>query len=119
MSLILYIALGLITGIISGLLGIGGGIIVIPALVYIFKMSQHQAQGTTLAFLVLPIGLLAALVYYKQGYVDIKAAMFICIGFFIGGLFGAKMAIGIPDIVLRKIFAVALLLTSVKMFFSK
>jgi uncharacterized protein len=119
MSLILYIALGLIAGIISGLLGIGGGIIVIPALVYIFKMTQHQAQGTTLAFLVLPIGLLAAIVYYKQGYVDIKAAMFICIGFFIGGLFGAKMAIGISDIVLRKVFAVALLLISVKMFFSK
>jgi uncharacterized protein len=115
----LYIALGLIAGIASGLLGIGGGIIVIPALVYIFKMTQHQAQGTTLAFLVLPIGLLAAIVYYKQGYVDIKAAMFICLGFFVGGLFGAKMAVGISDLVLRKVFAVALFLTSVKMFFSK
>lgn len=69
-----YILLGLVAGILSGLIGIGGGIIIIPVLVFIFGFSQHMAQGTTLALLVPPIGILAALMYYKQGYVDVKVA---------------------------------------------
>lgn len=112
--------MGLLAGTLSGLLGIGGGIIIIPALVYLFKMSQHQAQGTTLALMVPPIGLLAAWIYYKQGYVAIKPALLICLGFVIGGLLGAKVATGISDVILKKIFGVALLVLSIKMiFFSK
>lgn len=84
-----------------------------------FGMSQHQAQGTTLALLVPPVGLLAALTYYKQGYVDLKIAAFICIGFFLGGFLGAKLAIGLSNVILEKVFGVALLLIAVKMIFFK
>ena len=85
MNIPAYLLLGLVTGIFSGLIGIGGAIIIIPSLVLLFGLSQHTAQGTTLALMVPPIGLLAAWVYYKQGFVDLKIAAFVCIGFFIGG----------------------------------
>ncbi len=119
MNIFLYILLGVIAGIFSGLIGIGGAIIIIPALVLLFGLSQHAAQGTTLALMVPPIGLLAALAYYKQGFVDLKIAAFVCIGFFIGGLLGAKFALGIPEMILKKIFGVVLLAVSVKMILGK
>ncbi len=119
MNIFFYVLLGAVAGILSGLIGIGGGIIIVPALVMFFGLSQHSAQGTTLALMVPPIGLLAALAYYKQGYVDLKIAAFVCLGFFLGGLLGAKFAIGIPDMVLKKIFGVVLLLISIKMIFGK
>ncbi|MBN1902971.1 sulfite exporter TauE/SafE family protein [Candidatus Sumerlaeota bacterium] len=119
MNIFLYILLGLTAGIVSGLIGIGGGVILVPALIMLFGFSQHQAQGTTLALMVPPIGLLAAWTYYAKGYVDLKIAMFICIGFFVGGLFGAKIATAISPTCLKKIFGVALFLISVKMIFFK
>jgi uncharacterized membrane protein YfcA len=119
MKIFLYLLLGLLTGTLSGLFGIGGAIIIIPSLVLIFGLTQHMAQGTTLALMVPPIGLLAAWTYYKQGYVDFKIAGFICLGFFIGGLIGAKLAINIPEQTLRKIFGVFLLLVSIRMIFTK
>jgi uncharacterized protein len=82
-------------------------------------MSQHQAQGTTLAMLIPPIGLLAAWTYYRAGYVDVPAAAYICLGFVVGGLIGAKVATNLPSPVLQKIFGIALLLISLKMIFSK
>jgi len=102
MNIFLYVLLGVVAGIFSGLIGIGGGIVIVPALVLLFGLSQHTAQGTTLALMVPPIGLLAALAYYKQGFVDLKIAAFICVGFFIGGLLGAKFAVGIPEMILKK-----------------
>lgn len=84
-DIVLYLFLGLVAGVFSGLIGVGGGIIIVPALILLFGMCQHQAQGTTLALLVPPIGLLAAWTYYKQGYVDLRIATFICIGFFLRG----------------------------------
>jgi uncharacterized protein len=119
MNIFLYILLGVVAGIFSGLIGIGGGIIIVPALVLLFGLSQHSAQGTTLALMVPPIGLLAALAYYKQGFVDLKIAAFICVGFFIGGLFGAKFALGIPETILKKIFGIVLLAVSIRMIFGK
>jgi len=116
---LLYLLLGLIAGTLSGLIGIGGGVLVVPALVFLFGLSQHQAQGTTLALLVPPIGFLAAWTYYKQGYVDPRIAAFICIGFFFGGLLGAKLATGLSNVVLERIFGVALLLIALKMIFAK
>jgi uncharacterized protein len=113
------ITLGVIAGALSGLIGIGGGIIIIPALVLIFGLSQKMAQGTTLALLIPPIGLLAAITYYKQGYVDIRIAAIIIIGFIIGSLFGAKLAVKLPVEMLSKVFAVTLILIGVKMLFSK
>jgi uncharacterized membrane protein YfcA len=115
---LLYILLGLIAGALSGLIGIGGGIIIVPALIFIFGFTQHQAQGTTLALMVPPIGLLAAWAYYTQGYVDIRVAAWVCAGFIVGGFFGAKIATAIPNMVLQKIFGGALLLISLKMLFT-
>jgi uncharacterized membrane protein YfcA len=118
MSILLYLILGLVAGILSGLIGIGGGTIIVPALVFLFGLSQHLAQGTTLALLVPPIGILAAWTYYKQGYVDLHIAALICLGFFFGGLLGAKFATKLSDLALERVFGIALLLISLKMIFA-
>jgi len=118
-DILLYLLLGVVAGTFSGLIGIGGGVIIVPALIYLFGLSQHQAQGTTLALLVPPIGLLAAWTYYTQGYVDVKIAAFVCMGFFFGGLLGAKLATGLSNVVLQKVFGGALLLIGLKMLFAK
>jgi hypothetical protein len=112
---ILFVVLGVIAGTLSGLIGIGGGVIIIPTLVFLFGFSQQQAQGTTLALLVPPIGILAAWTYYKAGFVDLKAAGFICIGFVAGSFLGAKIATGLTSQQLERIFGVVLLLISIKM----
>jgi uncharacterized membrane protein YfcA len=119
MIILAYVILGIIAGVLSGLIGIGGGIIILPALVFLFGFSQHSAQGTTLALLVPPIGILAAWTYYKQGYVDLKISGFICLGFLLGGLLGARFATGLSDIMLERIFAISLLLISLKMLFAR
>ena len=119
MIIIFYILLGILAGGLSGLIGIGGGIIIVPALVFLFGMSQQSAQGTTLALLVPPIGILAAMQYYKQGHVDIRVAIFIIIGFLLGSFLGSKLALFIPTNILTKVFAVTLFLIAIKMFFSK
>lgn len=118
-NIVLYIFLGLASGILSGLIGIGGGIIIIPALVLLFGFSQQLAQGTTLALMVPPIGILAAYTYYKHGFVDLQVAAFICLGFIFGGLFGAKIATALPNIILERIFGVSLFLISLKMIFAR
>ncbi len=107
---ILYISIGLFAGAISGLIGIGGGVVVVPALLYIFKFSQHTAQGTTLAMMIPPIGILAALAYHKQGHVDLLVAGLLCLGFVLGGYLGAKLALGVPEVILSKIFGVCLVM---------
>ena len=118
-NIFLYLLLGLAAGVISGLIGIGGGTIIVPVLVFLFGLSQHEAQGTTLALLVPPIGFLAAWTYYKEGYVDLRIASLICLGFFFGGLLGAKLATRLSSIVLERVFGIALFLISLKMIFSK
>jgi uncharacterized membrane protein YfcA len=118
-NIILYLLLGLVAGTFSGLIGIGGGTIIVPVLVFLFGLSQHQAQGTTLALLVPPIGFLAAWTYYEQGYVDLRIASLICIGFFFGGLIGAKFAVKLSNVALERVFGGALLLISLKMIFAK
>ena len=119
MTQVLYVVLGVVAGICGGMFGIGGGAILIPALVFIFGLTQHQAQGTTLAILVPPIGLLAALRYYQSGNVKLSIAAFVCIGFFIGGLIGANFVQGLPDSLLKKMFGIFFLLISLQMIFSK
>lgn len=119
MSQVLYIILGIVAGIFGGMFGIGGGTILIPALVYLFGLTQLQAQGTTLAIMVPPIGLLAALRYYYSGNVKLSMAAFICLGFFVGGLVGANFVQNMPEPLLKKIFGVFLLLISLRMIFIK
>jgi len=104
-----------LAGVLSGFLGIGGGSILIPAFVFLLGMSQHQAQGTTLALMVPPIGLLAAWRYYIAGDVKIKVALWVCIGFFLGALVGAEFVQKIPDLLLKRIFGLLLLFISLRM----
>lgn len=115
----LFILLGLVAGLLSGLIGIGGGVIIVPALLFLFGFSQHQAQGTTLALMVPPIGLSAAWTYYKQGNVNFEVALLICAGFFLGGFIGARFATGLSNVALERIFGVAMLLIGVKMLVAK
>jgi len=100
----LLVLLGLAAGMLSGLIGIGGGVIIIPALVLLFGLTQHQAQGTTLALLIPPIGILAAWTYYKQGFVDVRIALFIALGFVAGSYFGARVATRFSDVTLERVF---------------
>ena len=109
----LYILLGLAVGALSGVVGIGGGILLIPALVYFFHMSQHKAQGTSLGALLAPIGVLAFWQYYKAGNADIQAALLIGTGFLIGGYFGGLWAQQLPELALRRIFGTLLLLIGI------
>jgi uncharacterized protein len=118
-NIIPYLLLGLAAGILSGLVGIGGGILIVPALVFLFGFSQQQAQGTTLALLVPPIGILAAWTYYKHGFVDIKVAALIAAGFIIGSLLGARFVTGLPNSTLEKVFGTFLVLIGLKMIFGK
>jgi uncharacterized protein len=118
-SAMLYVLLGLAAGALSGLIGIGGGVLIVPALVFLFGLGQHQAQGTTLALLVPPIGLLAAWTYYRHGYVDLRIAALVAAGFFLGGFLGGRLAVGLSNALLGRIFGVALLLISLKMIFAR
>jgi uncharacterized membrane protein YfcA len=118
-DILIYLIIGLCAGILSGLIGIGGGIIIIPILVLLLGFTQHEAQGTTLALMVPPVGILAAWTYYKHGHVNLPVACFICIGFLFGGLIGAKIATGITGPILQKIFGGALFLVSLRMIFFK
>jgi uncharacterized membrane protein YfcA len=110
-----FIALGLVAGALSGMIGLGGGVFIVPALVLLFGFSQHRAEGTTLALLIPPIGILAVLPYFKSGWVDVRAAGLICVGFVLGGWLGGQLATGVSEVVLRRIFASALLVIATRL----
>ena len=110
-----YIVLGLLVGVLAGLVGIGGGIVIVPALVYLGGMTQHRAQGTSLGALLAPIGALAFWEYYKAGNVDVKVAIILAVTITIGGYFGGRYAQQISEPVLRKIFAVVLILAAIRL----
>ncbi len=118
-TIIILIITGLLAGIMSGFLGIGGGIIVIPALVYFLDFSQKQAQGTSLAMLLPPIGILAAYNYYKAGFVDVKAAVILISAFIAGSYFSSLIAVNLPEAIIKKIFGIFLLIYAFKLFFEK
>lgn len=118
-EIIILSLIGIIAGILGGMLGIGGGIIVIPALVFIFGLSQKQANATSLAFMLAPTGLLAVINYYKAGLVNVKYAIILSIAFFIGAYFGSLWAIKMPVETLRKIFAIFIIAVGIKLFFTK
>ena len=118
-ALLSLIIIGIITGVAAGMFGIGGAIIMIPALVFIMGLTQHQAQGTSLAVMLPPIGIIAAYNYYKAGEVNIKFALILAGAFLIGSFFGSRMALNIPQHILKKIFALLLLAVSMKMLLSK
>ena len=112
---IILILIGLSAGILSGLVGVGGGIIVVPALVFFLGFSQYQAQGTSLGLLLLPVGILAVASYYNKGHIDIKVVCIMAIAFVIGGWLGSRLALSISLIAVKRIFAVILFYTAFKM----
>ena len=114
-TVLILIVIGIFAGTLSGLVGIGGGIVIVPALVLFLGFSQHQAQGTSLGLLLLPVGILAVINYYNKGYVDLKVIAIMSIAFVIGGWLGSKMAISISQETVRKIFAIVLFYTAIKM----
>ncbi|HZK08538.1 MAG TPA: sulfite exporter TauE/SafE family protein [Bacteroidales bacterium] len=118
-TILLLIIIGLAAGILSGFIGLGGAIIIIPALVLFMGMSQYMAQGTSLAVMLPPIGLLAAWNYWKAGELNLKYAMIIAAAFLIGGYIGSKYALTVSENTLRKVFAAALFLVAMNMFFKK
>lgn len=116
LQLILLIAvIGLIAGMLSGLVGVGGGIIIVPALVFFLGFSQHQAQGTSLGLLLLPVGILAVINYYNKGHIDVKVVAIMSLAFVIGGYFGSKLSLVLSQEMLKKIFAIVLFYTAFKM----
>jgi uncharacterized membrane protein YfcA len=116
-SIIIIILTGLAAGILGGMVGIGGGIIIVPALVYFLAFSQHQAQGTSLALMLFPVGILGVINYYKKGYVDFRYAGLLAIGFVVGSYLGSKFSLSLPQLTVKKIFAVIMLLVALKMLF--
>jgi hypothetical protein len=118
-TLLTLVLIGLITGAAGGMLGLGGGVILIPALVYFIGLNQHEAVGTSLAVMLPPIGLFAAYNFYKAGQVNLRYALILAVAFMVGSYFTSKIAVSIPENTLRKIFSVFLVLVGFKMFFSK
>jgi uncharacterized membrane protein YfcA len=119
MIIIGSVLIGLVAGIASGFFGIGGGLVMVPAMVYFFNLTQHQAQGTSLAVLTPPLVLLAAIEYYKQGNVNLYMAAFIALGFIVGAYLGAVFVHYVSDPMLKRIFGILLLLVSIKMIMGK
>jgi uncharacterized membrane protein YfcA len=113
--LIILLLIGLFAGILSGLVGVGGGLIIVPALIFFLGYSQHQAQGTSLGLLLLPVGILAVLNYYNKGYIDIKVVAVMSIAFVLGGWLGSKIALRLPADTVKKIFAIFLFYSAFKL----
>jgi uncharacterized membrane protein YfcA len=113
------LAVGIFAGIMAGMIGIGGGLVIVPALVYLFKMDQHTAQGTSLAVLLPPSGLFAFIEYYRAGHVEVGLAIMIVVGVFAGGYAGGAWAQQLSGPTLRKIFAALMAVIAVRMFFQK
>lgn len=118
-NIILFIIIGTAAGILSGLFGIGGGVIIVPALIFLCGFDQLKAQGTSLAILLPPVGILAFIDYYRKGHVNLQGGILICIFLVIGSVFGAKMSNVLPADMLRRLFGVFMLLISLKLIFGK
>jgi uncharacterized membrane protein YfcA len=116
-TILILVITGIVAGILGGLVGVGGGIIIVPSLVYFLSFTQKSAQGTSLGLLLLPVGILGFLQYYKQGHVDFRVVALIAVGFLAGSYWGSKVALSLPQETVKKIFAVVLLLIAFKMLF--
>ncbi|MBN2347636.1 MAG: sulfite exporter TauE/SafE family protein [Bacteroidales bacterium] len=118
-DILLLAAIGISAGFVAGSMGVGGGIIIVPALVFFYGMSQHQAQGTSLAVLLFPIGFLAVFNYYKKGYVNFKFALILIIAFVLGSYFGSLISVNLPAKTLKKLFGILMLAAGTKMILDK
>ncbi|MEO6069511.1 MAG: sulfite exporter TauE/SafE family protein [Chitinophagaceae bacterium] len=113
--IIIIAIIGLLAGTLSGLIGVGGGIIIVPALIFFVGFSQFQAQGTSLGLLLLPVGILAVINYYQKGFIDVKVVLIMSIAFVAGGWVGSKISLVISELAIKRIFAVVLFYTAFKM----
>lgn len=113
--IITLLLVGLFSGVLSGLVGVGGGIVIVPALVFFLGFTQQEAQGTSLGLLLLPVGILAVMNYYKKGYIDVNVIGIMALSFVVGGWLGSKLAVSIPEITVKRIFAVILFYSAFKM----
>jgi uncharacterized membrane protein YfcA len=118
-TFLLLTLIGVFAGTLGGMIGLGGGIIMVPAMVFLLAMDQKTAQGTSIAVMLPPIGILAVYNYYKEGYVNMPYAMIMAAAFIVGGYFGSKLALNLPENIIRKSFAVILVLVAAKLFFKK
>ncbi len=116
-TIIIIIITGLAAGVLGGMVGVGGGIIIVPCLVYFLAFSQHQAQGTSLALMLFPVGILGVFNYYKKGYVDFRYAGLLAIGFVLGSYLGSKFSLSLPQDTVKKVFAIIMIVVAVKMLF--
>ncbi len=114
----IFLAIGLTAGLLSGLFGLGGGIVIVPALLFFAKMEPATATGTSLGALLLPVGALGAWQYYKNGHVNITASLLIALGVFLGVYFGARVGLSLNPTTAKKSFAVFLLLVSARIWFT-
>lgn len=117
-TILILLLIGLAAGFLGGLVGIGGGVLIVPALVLLLGLSQHLAQGISLAMILFPVGILGVINYYKNGYVDLRYAGLLAIGFFAGSYLGSKFSLSLPQDTVKKIFAVVMILLSIKLLLS-
>ncbi len=117
-TLLILIFIGLIAGFLGGMVGIGGGLIIVPALVLMLGMNQHNAQGISLTMLLFPVGILGVINYYKKGYVDFKYAGLIAVGFFVGSYIGSKYSLSLPQETVKKIFAILMIILAIRILLS-
>jgi len=118
-QIIIIAIIGILSGLLAGVFGVGGAIIVIPALVFILGFSQHDAQGTSLAFMLPPVGILATWNYWKEGHVNWRVALILSLAFVVGAYLGSNFSINISDRTLRRMFGILMIVIAIKMIFSK
>lgn len=120
LNIVILLLIGIAAGILSGMFGVGGGVIIVPSLIFFLGMTQHEAQGTSLGLMLLPIGILAAYNYYQSGNLDIKAGLIISLAFVAGGYIGSKISLGIDEVLLKRLFGLLMLFVALKLvLFSK
>lgn len=117
-TLLFLILIGIAAGFLGGMVGIGGGVLIVPALVLLLGLSQHKAQGISLAMILFPVGILGVINYYKKGYVDFKYAGLLAVGFLIGSYAGSKFSLSLPQETVKKVFAVVMILLALKLLFT-
>lgn len=119
-EILILVLIGIAGGFLSGMFGVGGGVIIVPALVFFIGMSQHEAQGTSLGLMLFPIGILAAYNYYQTGQMDVKAGLIVAATFVVGGYFGSKLSLDLDQALIKRLFGIMMLVVSLKLiFFSK
>ncbi|MGH9660420.1 MAG: sulfite exporter TauE/SafE family protein [Bryobacteraceae bacterium] len=115
MTSLILLAIGLVAGVFSGMFGIGGGLVIVPALLFLLKMKELEAIGTSLAALIPPVGLLGALEYHRNGYINVRYAVLLAVGLFVGAYFGARIVMPLSAVVIRRIYAVFLFAVASRM----